>query len=167
MTLSSGYETNEAIFLMTLSGYAYIDRTAMPGESVTQQQARMRQDIDGALSTSAYKDWRVSWGPGLSDDRSNMMYVAEHQTTHQCAVVIRGTDPSFWLDWVQDFGAVLGLVRFPYTTGSTSGTVQIATGTSIGLNALVPITGLTPSGAQQDLVTYLKSVDASADIFVT
>jgi hypothetical protein len=167
MAISGGYDRTEALLLMTLSNDAYIDRTQLPGESVAAQQARMRQDIDRALTASAYRDWQVAWGPGLNDDRSNMMYVAGNQAGTQYAVVVRGTDPSFWLDWVQDAGAVLGLVRFPYTTASAQGTIQIAAGTSVGLSQLVSMTGMTSSGAQQDLVTFLQGAGAHADIFVT
>lgn len=167
MTISGGFTQAEALLLMTLSNDAYIDRTQLPGESVAAQQARMRQDIDRALTASPYHDWQVAWGPGLNGDRSNMMYVAGNRALTQYVVVIRGTDPSFWLDWVQDAGAVLGLVRFPYTTASAKGNIQIAAGTSVGLSQLVSMTGMASSGAQQDLVTFLQGVDAQADIFVT
>src|ERR1700730_4951820 len=76
MGFASGYSTAEAQLLITLSGFAYIDSDPPPGETVATQEARMRQDIDAALAASNYADWNVIWGPGLSGDRANMLYVA-------------------------------------------------------------------------------------------
>src|SRR5258708_12700766 len=74
MHFASGYRTAEAQLLVTLSGFAYLDSTPLPGETVAAQESRMRQDIDAALAASNYASWRVVWGPGLSGDRANILY---------------------------------------------------------------------------------------------
>src|SRR5258708_25657517 len=103
MHFASGYRTAEAQLLVTLSGFAYIDSDPLPGETVAAQEARMRQDIDAALADSNYATWRVVWGPGLSGDRANMLYVAGESTGRQLAVAVRGTDWAFWLNWIENF----------------------------------------------------------------
>jgi hypothetical protein len=98
MAFAVGYSLDEARLLMTLAASAYVDETVLPGESIPDQAARMRRDIDTSLSQSAYKAWQVVWGPALAGDRGNMMYVAGNAATNQYAVAVRGTDWSFWLD---------------------------------------------------------------------
>ena len=168
MTQTGRYTKTEALLMMTLCTFAYIDATSLPGESVVDQQTRMRRDIDAALAASPYKDWQVAWGPGLTTDRSNMMFVATKPTTNNYAVIIRGTEWSFWLDWLQDFGAVLGLQSYPYTLSSYTGAApQIATGTAVGLDQLVQMTGSTSTGTQASLTAFLEQLDPKADIVVT
>ena len=165
MTGSSGYSPEQAVLLMTLSEHAYIDERPLPGETIAAQEARMRRDIDAALASSPYADWQVAWGPGLDGDRGNMMYVAGNQAANQYAVVIRGTDWSFWLDWVEDFAAVLGLVPFPYPPPGADD-VQIAAGTAVGLQALVQMTASAAVGAPVGLLTFLQQA-RGARVFVT
>jgi len=63
MPFASGYSRAEAQLLITLSGFAYVDSTPLPGETVDAQETRMREDIDAALAASNYASWRVVWGP--------------------------------------------------------------------------------------------------------
>jgi hypothetical protein len=164
MPFIKGFSKIEAQLTMTLSELAYIDEQQLPAETVEQQKARMRKDINQALSNSSYPDWQVAWGPGLNPDRSNMMYVAHNQKTQQYAVVIRGTDWSFWLDWLEDFGSLLELVPFSYANDSN---IQIAFGTSVGLQQLVEMQGTTPDNRQVQLLTFLEQLPSGTDIFVT
>jgi hypothetical protein len=166
MAGSSGYSATEAVLLMTLCEYAYIDERPLPGETVAAQQARMARDINAALAASPYANWQVAWGPGLDGDRGNMMYVAGNHATNQYVVAIRGTDWSFWLDWLEDFAAVLGLVPFPYLPATAGQDIKIAAGTAVGLQALVQMTGAT-SSAQVSLLTFVRQQAPGAQFFVT
>jgi hypothetical protein len=165
MTSSLSYDRVEAARMLAFSSYAYIDETPLPGETLAAQKARMRKDIDAALSAGSYTGWQVAWGPALDDDRSNMMYVAGNAASKQYAVVIRGTDWTFWLDWLEDVAGLLGLVPFPYATGNTA---QIAAGTAIGLDVLVQITGSAGTGGDVGLAEFLKPLTQSgATVIVT
>lgn len=166
MTGSSGYSSADATLLMTLCEHAYIDETPLPGESVAAQQARMARDIGAALAASPYAGWEVAWGPGLNGDRSNMMYVAANRATNQYAVAIRGTDWAFWLDWLEDFAAVLGLVPFPGLPATAGGDIKIAAGTAVGLRDLMHMTG-DAAGAPVDLLTFVRQQGPGARCFVT
>src|SRR5438876_577312 len=96
MSFKVGYNLDEAKLLLELSTAAYIDEKPLPGETVQAQAARMRKDINASLSAQpAYAGWQVAWGPGLTDDRGNMMFVAGNLVANQYAVTIRGTDWSF------------------------------------------------------------------------
>src|SRR5689334_14339155 len=103
MAFEAGFNLDEAQLLLTLAASSYVDQRPLPFETVPNQSARMRRDIDASLSQSAYADWKVVWGPGLTPDRANMMYITGNATTNQYAMAIRGTDWSFFLDWVEDF----------------------------------------------------------------
>jgi hypothetical protein len=139
--------------MITLCVESYIDETPLPGESIAAQQARMLGDINSAL-TNYPGGWQVTWGPALSSDRANMMYVAGSSSGY--AVVIRGTDWSFILDWLEDFTSIL-LVPAPYNLN-----VKIAAGTLIGIETL---DSLTANG--QSLRQYLKTIPSSARLYVT
>jgi Lipase (class 3) len=168
MPFVDGYSTAEAQLLITLSGFAYMNSTPLPDESVDEQEARMRRDIDAALADSNYPTWHVVWGPGLSSNRANMLYVAGDSSTNQLAVAIRGTDWSFWLNWIEDFGSLLPLV--PYTdvlTSIAAGTPEIAAGTNMGLQLLLHTQASTLDGQDVDVATFLAQADPRAEIFVT
>jgi Lipase (class 3) len=168
MPFNSGYDTAEAQLLITLSGFAYMDSSPLPGETVADQEARMRRDIDAALAESDYASWHVVWGPGLSGDRANMLYVAGRSDSDQLAVVIRGTEWEFWLNWIEDFASVLPLV--PYTDVLPSvpaGVPEIAVGTDIGLQLLLQTQASTLDGQNIDVATFLAQAGADAEVFVT
>jgi hypothetical protein len=168
MAFADGYNSAEAQLLMTLCGFTYIDGTALPGEKLADQEVRMRRDINAALASSTPSSWRVVWGPGLSDDRGNMLYVAGDTNSQQLAVAIRGTDWTFWLNWVQDLGVVLPLQPFTSVLPSTpANNPRIAAGTNIGLKQLEAIRGSAPDGTQLDLATFLRQSLPAADIFVS
>jgi len=153
---------------MALSGFTYIDGSALPGETLANQEARMRRDINAALAASGQPSWQVVWGPGVSDDRGNMLYVAGDTNSKQLAVAIRGTDWSFWLDWVQDLAVVLPLQPFTSILPSTpANNPRIAAGTTVGLNQLLAAQGSTSAGTQVDVVTFLRQAGPDADIFIT
>ena len=68
-------------------------------------------EINAALDEAGYSSWRVVWGPALNADRSNLLYAARNSQTGQLAVSIRGSDFSFWLNWIEDL-AVLSVVPY-------------------------------------------------------
>jgi hypothetical protein len=167
MRFAVGYSLDEARLLLTLAASAYVDEKPLPLESIVAQTARMRRDIDTSLGQTAYSDWQVVWGPALAGDRGNMMYVAGNASTNQYAVAVRGTDWSFVLDWLEDFGSLLPLVPFPYLVQPAGDSIKIAAGTLVGLNELVRMTGSGADDAQQDLATFLRQLPTDADLFVT
>ena len=167
MAFAVGYSLDEARLLLTLAASAYVDEKALPGESIPAQTARMRRDIDTALCETPYRAWQVVWGPALAGDRGNMMYVAGNAAANQYAVAVRGTDWSFWLDWVEDFASLLPLVPFPYPVQPAGADVKVAAGTLVGLVDLMSMTGSGAGGAQQDLATFLQQLPSDADVFVT
>jgi hypothetical protein len=169
MSFTVGYSLDEARLLLALATAAYIDEKPLPGETVQAQTARMRKDIDTSLSESAYAGWQVAWGPGLTDDRSNMMYVAGNIVTNQYAVAIRGTDWSFWLDWIEDFASLLPLILFPFQLAPIDQNVKVAAGTLFGLEELRGMSGLgnIENAPPMSMQTFLQSLPANASIFVT
>jgi Lipase (class 3) len=168
MPFATGYDSTEAQLLITLSGFSYMDSSPLPGETVVEQEARMRRDIDAALADSAYSNWHVAWGPGLSGDRANMLYAVVDSHTGQLAVAIRGTEWEFWLNWIEDFASVLPLV--PYTDvlpSVAAGAPEIAVGTNIGLQLLLQTEARGPDGQETDLATFLAQAGSDAETFVT
>lgn len=161
-----GYSSDEARLLLTFAAAAYVDEKPLPGETIPAQTARMRRDIDTVLGQSAYAGWQVVWGPGLAGDRANMMYVAGNPDLNQYAVAIRGTDWSFWLDWVEDLASLLPLVPFPFLVQPAGEGIKVAAGTLVGLAELTGVTG-DAAGADVDLATFLQQLPPDADIFVT
>ena len=85
---------------MTLSTLAYVD------ENRTATQQQMIAEINAGLEEAGYKSWQVAWGPALNADRSNLAYAARNGETGQLAVSIRGSDFSFWLNWIEDLAAI-------------------------------------------------------------
>src|SRR3954468_7888019 len=112
MPFATGFDKTEAQLLVTLSSLAYLASSPLLAETIVEQEARMRLDIDAALVASGYPEWQVVWGPGLSDDRGNMLYVAGQAHSPQLAVAIRGTDWDFWLNWIEDFANLLPPIAY-------------------------------------------------------
>lgn len=146
---------------ITFCVLSYTDETPLPGETVQQQELRMRGDINSSLA-SALPGWSVAWGPALTDDRANMMYIAGNAATSQYALAIRGTDWSFILDWLEDL-TVLLLIPAPYNAH-----VKIATGTAVGVTALYNLQAPEAvTGKQMTASTFFRSLPSSAQIYVT
>lgn len=151
--------TNPQI-MIALCGAAYIDETPKSGETVQQQETRMRGDINAALQ-NALPGWSVAWGPALTSDRANMMYIAGNTATNQYALAIRGTDWSFVVDWLDDFTLVQ--IPAPYDFS-----VEIATGTALGIINLYNQQALNVAkGTQTTAISFFKSLPTSAQLFVS
>ena len=81
---------------------------------------------------------------------------------------VRGTDWSFWLNWIENFASVLPLVPFTAVLSElSSGTPQIAAGTDLGLNLLLTARGATSTGESMDIASFLAGAESGTDIFVT
>ena len=140
---------------MTLSTLAYVD------ENRTATQQQMASEINAGLEEAGYGAWQVAWGPALNVDRSNLAYAARNSITGQLAVSIRGSDFSFWLNWIQDL-AVITLVPYDQFVPSASSTSQIARGTAIGLRNVLRMQDGTES-----LETFLTAAPEGTPILLT
>jgi hypothetical protein len=140
---------------MTLSTLAYVD------ENRTATQQQMTSEINAGLDEAGYQSWRVVWGPALNADRSNLVYAAGDTETGQLGVSIRGSDFSFWLDWVEDL-AVLRLVPYDQFVATASKTAQIAVGTAVGLRQVLGM----QDGAQS-LEAFLRAAPGGTPILIT
>ena len=128
--MSKTYDNATVELAMTLSTLAYVD------ENRTATQQQMINEINAALEQAGYKAWQVVWGPALNADRSNLAYAARNGVTGQLAVSIRGSDFSFWLNWIEDLAAIR-VVSYDQFVPSASKTAQIAFGTAIGLRQVL------------------------------
>src|SRR5215467_14264094 len=120
--MPKSYDTATVEFAMTLSTLAYVD------ENRTATQQQIASEIDASLEQAGYESWQVVWGPALNADRSNLAYAVQNSQTGALAVSIRGSDFSFWLNWIEDL-AVIRLVPYDQFVSNASG--QIAFGTAI------------------------------------
>ena len=102
-TMPKSYDTATVELAMTLSTLAYVD------ENRIASQEQMISEINAGLEEAGYMSWQVAWGPALNADRSNLLYAAWSSETGQLAVSIRGSDFSFWLNWLED----LATIRLP------------------------------------------------------
>ncbi len=140
---------------MTLSTLAYVEENRI----ATREQ--MIEEINDGLRAAQYPSWKVVWGPALNADRSNMMYAAGNSETGAVAVSIRGSDFSFWLNWIEDL-ASLTLVPFNEFVPAAGSTAQIARGTAIGLRQLLGMRDETRS-----LEAFLTAAPRGTPLLVT
>src|SRR5580700_10947829 len=128
--MPKSYDSATVELAVTLSTFAYVD------ENRTATQQQMASEINAGLSEAGYEQWQVVWGPAVNADRSNLAYAACNSQTGELAVSIRGSDFSFWLNWIEDL-AVIRLVPYNEFVPSASKTAQIAFGTAVGLRQLL------------------------------
>lgn len=153
--MPKSYDTATVELAMTLSTLAYVD------ENRIASQQQMIGEINAGLDEAGYKSWQVAWGPALNADRSNLLYAARNNETGQLAVSIRGSDFSFWLNWIQDL-AVVTLVPYDQFVPSASSTSQIARSTAIGLRNVLRMQDGTES-----LETFLTAAPEGTPILLT
>ena len=153
--MPKSYDSATVELAMTLSTLAYVD------ENRTATQQQMSSEINTGLSEAGYQSWQVAWGPALNADRSNLLYVARNSTTGQLAVSIRGSDFSFWLDWIEDLAA-LRLVPYDEFVPAASSNAQIAVGTAIGLRQLLGM-----QDGTKNLETFLGATPEATPILIT
>lgn len=149
------YDTVTVELAMTLSTLAYVD------ENRIASQQQMISEINAGLDEAGYESWQVAWGPALNADRSNLLYAARNSETGQLAVSIRGSDFSFWLNWLEDL-ATIRLVPYDEFVPTASKTAQIACGTAVGLRQLLRMRDGTTS-----LETFLAAASDGTPILIT
>ena len=140
-------------FAMTLSTLAYVD------ENRTATQQQMINEINAGLEQAGYEGWQVVWGPALNVDRSNLAYAAGNGQTGQLAISIRGSDFSFWLNWIEDLA---GVRQVPYDQFVSNASGQIAFGTAIGLRQVLGMRDGTTS-----LETFLTAAPEGTPVLLT
>jgi hypothetical protein len=141
---SSAADKAQANVLMTLAALSYQAENIVMGESASRHADRIRAAITQQLAQAGYAtqgQWDVVWGPGLSSDHSNMFYVTKKKNADLYAVAIRGTDPIFIRDWVEDI-TVVGPVHFPFTRANDPN-LKVAAGALVGLTTLIGLTDQT------------------------
>ena len=153
--MPKSYDPATAELAVTLSTLAYVDENRI----ATQQQ--MINEINSGLDQAGYKPWQVAWGPALNADRSNLAYAARNSETGQLAVSIRGSDFSFWLNWIQDL-AVLTLLPYDQFVPGAGNNAQIARGTAIGLRNVLRM-----QDGTQSLETFLTAAPEGTPILIT
>jgi hypothetical protein len=149
------YDTATVELAVTLSTLAYVD------ENRIASQQEMIREINLGLDEAGYESWQVAWGPALNADRSNLLYVARNSETGQLAVSIRGSDFSFWLNWLEDL-ATIRLVPYDQFVPTASETAQIAFGTAVGLRQVLGMRDGTES-----LATFLTAAPEGTPILIT
>ena len=130
----------------------------IPSSKKGRDWTRKGVDLGSELT---FESWQVAWGPALNADRSNLLYAARNSETGQLAVSIRGSDFSFWLNWLEDL-AVLRLVPYDQFVPTASKTAQIAFGTAVGLRQVLGMQDGTKS-----LETFLTAAPEGTPILIT
>jgi hypothetical protein len=149
------YDSATVGLAMTLSTLAYVEENRI----ATKEQ--MISEINAGLAEAGYTSWQVAWGPALNADRSNLLYAARNSETGQLAVSIRGSDFSFWLNWIENL-ATLTLVPYDEFVPTAGKTAKIARGTAIGLRQLLGMRDET-----QSLEAFLTSAPKGTPVLVT
>jgi len=153
--MPKSYDSATVELAVTLSTFAYVD------ENRTATQQQMASEINAGLSEAGYEQWQVVWGPAVNADRSNLAYAACNSRTGELAVSIRGSDFSFWLNWIEDL-AVIRLVPYNQFVANVSDSAQIAYGTAIGLRQVLGMRDGTVS-----LESFLSAAPDGTPILIT
>lgn len=129
--------------MMTLAAIGYPNDGGTPTEIASTIDNFLNQD---KLATNG--DWNRVWGPGISSDNENMIYVVKNEKSivPEYAIAIRGTNLSSIFDIIEDLD-VFDMVQFP--TGQTGD--MVAYGALDGFNFLTATTDL-----NNDTLTLLK-----------
>lgn len=136
-----GYEKDEAAVIMTLAAIAYT------AEGMGVQTIKDSIKIllkDPTLKTKG--EWELVWGPGVSNDNSNLVYIAKYGATQPFAyaMAVRGTSIYSISDILQDVD-VFNLVPFKYGLTGDSVAHGSMQGLDILLETIDPVTGKTLS----------------------
>jgi hypothetical protein len=153
--MPKSYDSATVELAVTLSTFAYVD------ENRTATQQQMASESNAGLSEAGYEQWQVVWGPAVNADRSNLAYAARNSQTGELAVSIRGSDFSFWLNWIEDL-AVIRLVPYNQFVANVGESAQIAYGTAIGLRQVLGMRDGTVS-----LESFLSAAPDGTPILIT
>ncbi|MEO8666455.1 MAG: hypothetical protein ABI462_13270 [Ignavibacteria bacterium] len=145
----TGYNAQESSECMTLASLAYQNEN---------DPVQIRDSLIIQLANTNYATggkWTLDWGPALSSDQSNMMYVVKDASTEpdRYTLAIRGTDWCFPFNWEEDLGAI-DFSKYPYGGSGDS----ISYGALQGLTTLL---ALRDSATNKTLVSYLNDISAS------
>jgi hypothetical protein len=166
MAFDAPYDNSEAQLCMTLAAIAYSSEN-VPGEIQATIIANLKQFLP---------DWELVWGPGLTSDNQNLIYLAQDTTQPaRYAVCIRGTDICFLSNLQEDAG-VNTQVALPF--GPQDQGIAIDSGSLAGLNDLTTLTAQAvvngvSIGDPGTLALYLENQVANVssgdtcDVFVT
>lgn len=150
-----GFSRNEASICMTLASLAYVNEnnTAYVKDSLRIQLQNTTYATNGK--------WVLDWGPALSPDLGNLMYVVKNTSSSPIsyAIAIRGTDWCFPSNWKQDI-LVWEFAQYPYGSQFDS----VAEGTLGGLNSLL---GLRDSATGRTLTSYLNNIQGNNFMYIT
>ncbi|WP_394833689.1 IPT/TIG domain-containing protein [Pendulispora rubella] len=139
--------TNMTQVMMTLAALAPTGATERPsGESVEQQQARILAGINAQLANANLatgNGWRAIW-VGLTQDRANLVYIAENMPTvagaATYAVCFRGTMGGSPIDSAEDMDVGTLLPFGPFASGGSLG--NISQGAMQAFTEIIMNTGL-------------------------
>jgi triacylglycerol lipase len=149
------YDTATVELAIMLSTLAYVE------ENRVASQDEMISEINAGLEAAGYPSWQVAWGPALNADRSNLIYAAHDGETGRLAVSIRGSDFSFWLNWIEDL-AVLRLEPYDQFVPTAGKAAQVAVGTAIGLRQILGM-----QDGTQSLEAFLTAAPEGTPILIT
>jgi hypothetical protein len=158
---ADGYSEDESGVCMTLASLAYVNEnnSAYIKDSLIVQLSNQNYATNGA--------WKLAWGPALSSDKANMMYIVKDtvQNPDMYAIAIRGTDWCFLTNIEQDI-LVYDLVPYTYSGNIND---SISEGSSDGLTTLL---SLRDPVTHKTLVEYLNVLQrpqpgTKHDLFIT
>jgi hypothetical protein len=148
MPFQQGYDPTEAQICMTLSSLAYVSENDPPN---------IKQSLISQLQNPNYStqnQWALAWGPALSADEGNLMYVVQNTVQENLyALAVRGTDPCFLSNLEEDLEA-WKQVEYPYSNPPNS-EVMIAEGTLQGVQELLSL------AAPNTLSNFFSSLSSS------
>ncbi|MDQ3193744.1 MAG: hypothetical protein M3P82_01965 [Bacteroidota bacterium] len=147
--INTGYIPQESAECLTLASLAYVNEN---------NSSYIRDSLIIQLANTSYATggkWMLDWGPALTPDLSNMVYIVKDVTTDpdRYAIAIRGTDWCFPFNWEEDLGAI-DFAAYPY--GGTGDSVSY--GALQGLNSLLT---LRDSATNKTLISYLNNISAT------
>lgn len=152
------YDREAAKITMTLASLCYVNENnpTFIKDSLKVQLAMQNYSTQGK--------WKLAWGPALSSDNANMMYIAKDTTQSPTAycLAIRGTDWCFVSNIIQDLYV---WNQLPYPYGSAHDTVKVAQGTLGGLDTLLQITDPETGQTVQQFLNSLPT--EGADFYIT
>jgi len=148
-----------AAAMMTLCAIGYPNEGASQGEIATSIDHFLGQQ---SLATNG--EWKRVWGPGISLDNENMMYVVKNEKSvvPEYAIAIRGTNLPSIFDIIEDLD-VFEMVSFP---GGKTGDM-VSAGALDGFNFLIKTTD--PNDDSLTLEKFLTSLPQvnNTRLFVT
>jgi lipase (class 3) len=151
-------ESNLPGVMMTLSAISYV---AEDSTATIISDSILHFLSDETLATGG--DWQLDWGPVITNDKCNLIFVAKNTSGEIPAYVIaiRGTNVHSLSDILEDI-IVIPLVEFPYGVAGDS----VAKGPMEGFAKILETSDI---ASQTTLEEYLKTIPTSEKIplFIT